>query len=62
MPKEGLLFIGDKGKLLSGYYGGKNRLLPESKFRDYQPPPKTLPRTIGHYKEWTEACKNLEKA
>jgi predicted dehydrogenase len=57
MPKEGLLFIGDKGKLLSGYYGGKDRLLPESKFRDYQAPAKTLPRTIGHYKEWTEACK-----
>jgi predicted dehydrogenase len=57
MPKEGLLLVGEKGKLLSGYYGGKNMLLPESKFRDYQPPPKTLPRTIGHYKEWTQACK-----
>ena len=52
MPVEGLLFIGEKGKLLSGYYGGKNRLLPEKQFRDFQPPPKTLKRTIGHYKEW----------
>ncbi|MDQ2775123.1 MAG: hypothetical protein M3Y57_09440 [Acidobacteriota bacterium] len=57
MPAEGLLFIGEKGKLLSGYYGGKNRLLPEKQFRDFQPPPKTLKRTIGHYKEWTLACK-----
>ncbi|HZQ53558.1 MAG TPA: Gfo/Idh/MocA family oxidoreductase [Bryobacteraceae bacterium] len=58
MPKEGLLFIGEKGKLLSGYYGGKNLLLPESEFRDYEPPPKILHRTIGHYKEWLEGCKH----
>jgi predicted dehydrogenase len=57
MPKEGLLFVGEKGKLLSGYYGGKNVLMPEGRFRDFQAPPKTLPRTIGHYKEWVEACK-----
>jgi predicted dehydrogenase len=57
MPVEGLLFVGDKGKLLSGYYGGKNRLLPEKQFSGFQPPAKTLPRTIGHYKEWVQACK-----
>jgi hypothetical protein len=57
MPKEGLLFIGEKGKMISGYYGGNNVLLPEAKFRDFQPPAKSLTRTIGHYKEWTEACK-----
>jgi hypothetical protein len=57
MPQEGLLFVGEKGKLLSGYSGGKNMLLPESRFRDFQAPPKTLTRTIGHYKEWTQACK-----
>jgi len=57
MPVEGLLFAGEKGKLLSGYYGGKNRLLPEKKFRDFKAPPKTLKRTIGHYAEWVQACK-----
>lgn len=57
IPAEGLLFIGDKGKLLSGYYGGKNRLLPEKRFQDFQAPPKSLPRTVGHYKEWINACK-----
>jgi Oxidoreductase family, NAD-binding Rossmann fold/Oxidoreductase family, C-terminal alpha/beta domain len=57
MPKEGLLFIGEKGKLLSGYYGGKNLLLPENKFRGFEPPPKALTRTIGHYREWVEAFK-----
>lgn len=57
MPVEGILFIGEKGKLLSGYYGGKNRLLPEKRFAGYVAPPKTLRRTIGHYKEWVQACK-----
>ncbi|MCU1292147.1 MAG: putative NADH-dependent dehydrogenase [Bryobacterales bacterium] len=38
MPKEGLLFIGEKGKMISGYYGGKNVLLPEGKFSNFQPP------------------------
>ena len=58
MPVEGLLFIGEKGKLLSGYYGGKNLLLPEKRFSGFQAPPKTLKRTVGHYKEWIEACKS----
>jgi predicted dehydrogenase len=57
MPREGLLFVGEKGKMLTGYSGGKVRLLPEKNFRDFQSPPKTLTRTIGHYKEWVEACK-----
>jgi hypothetical protein len=47
----GTLFVGEKGKLLNG------RLLPESRQKEYTLPAKTLPRSIGHYKEWTEACK-----
>jgi predicted dehydrogenase len=62
MPSSGLLFVGDKGKLMTGYSGGKARLLPESKFRDFQPPPKTLTRSIGHYKEWVQACKGGKPA
>lgn len=62
LPHEGLMFIGEKGKMLTGYYGGKVRLLPEKNFRGFEPPPKTLPRTIGHYKEWVEACKGGKPA
>jgi predicted dehydrogenase len=62
MPREGLLFIGEKGKMLTGYYGGKARLLPEKNFRDFQPPPKTLLRSVGHYKEWLQACKGGQPA
>ena len=57
MPTSGLLFVGDKGKLLTGYGGGRDLLLPEEQFTDYQPPAKTLPRTTDHYQEWVTACK-----
>ncbi len=52
---DGVLFIGDKGMLLADY--GRRQLLPESDFTGYVPPPKTIPNSIGHYKEWVEACK-----
>ena len=62
MPSSGLLFVGEKGKMMTGYSGGKAMLLPEAKFRDFQAPPKTLTRTIGHYKEWVQACKGGKPA
>jgi hypothetical protein len=56
--EDGLLFVGDKGKILvEGWGGSSPRLIPEKRMREYQRPPKTLPRSIGHHKEWIEACK-----
>ena len=46
------LFIGDKGMLL-----GSGKLLPEERFRDFETPPATLPRSPGHWVEWVDACK-----
>jgi predicted dehydrogenase len=66
MPTSGLLLVGEKGKLMTGYCGGNflgrrgvsgGLLLPEDKFRDFQQPPKTLRRVPDHYAEWTQACK-----
>ena len=54
---EGLLFIGDHGAILSGFHGENPRLITESRMRAFVPPPKTLPRSIGHYREWIEAAK-----
>ncbi len=53
----GVLFVGDKGTIMSNHMGGSPRLIPETKMKAYKRPPKTLPRSIGHYKEWIEACK-----
>ncbi|MBN2455080.1 MAG: Gfo/Idh/MocA family oxidoreductase [Sedimentisphaerales bacterium] len=58
----GVIFIGDKGKLICGTYGQGPRLIPESKMREYKRPPKTLPRSKGHYKDWIGACKGSEIA
>ena len=57
-PEDGIIFVGDKGKMLVTGWGGEHpRLLPESRDKEYQRPPKTLPRSKGHHREWIEACK-----
>jgi len=57
-PQDGILFVGSKGKLLVSGWGGEHpRLLPRSLDKDYKRPPKMLPRSIGHHKEWIAACK-----
>jgi predicted dehydrogenase len=53
---DGVLFVGAKGMLLADYT--KHRLLPESQFAGFKPPAPTIPDSIGHHKEWVEACKS----
>jgi hypothetical protein len=56
--EDGLIFVGDHGTILVDGWGGENpRLIPESKMKSFKQPKKTLPRSIGHHKEWLEACK-----
>lgn len=57
LGNEGLMWIGDEGTILGDLTGGGSRLIPEKRMRDFRPPEKTLPRSIGHYKEWCQACK-----
>jgi predicted dehydrogenase len=54
---EGLLFVGDNGKILCGFNGRGPKLIPQSKMDSYQQPPKTLPRSPGNEREWLDACK-----
>lgn len=53
---SGVLFIGERGALLADY--GRHVLLPESEFDDFEAPERTIPSSIGHHREWTEACKS----
>lgn len=56
--EDGILFVGDKGKMLVDGWGGESpRLIPESTMKAYKRPPKTLLRSIGHHNEWIKACK-----
>lgn len=57
LPEHGVLFIGDKGKLLTEGWGGQQRLLPFERTASYKKPPKTLPRSKGHHRDWLNACK-----
>src|SRR5436305_4661614 len=54
---EGLLFVGDRGKILCGFNGANPRLIPKAKMDAYKQPPKTLPRSSGNEREWLDACK-----
>ncbi len=53
----GVLFVGDKGKLVCGCYGKSPRIIPETKMMEYQKPGKTIPRVKGHHQDWIQACK-----
>jgi predicted dehydrogenase len=54
---EGLLFVGDAGKILCGFNGSNPKLIPAAKMNSFQQPPKTLPRSPGNEREWLDACK-----
>jgi predicted dehydrogenase len=58
LPKwgDGTLFVGAKGMLLADY--SRHKLLPVEKFADFTPPKPFIPNSIGHHREWLEACKN----
>jgi predicted dehydrogenase len=53
--KNAVLFIGSKGMLIADY--NKHQLLPEEEYADFQQPDPFIPDSIGHHREWAEACK-----
>ena len=53
---DGTLFVGEKGMLLADY--DHRRLLPEKDFAGFVAPKPFIPNSIGHHREWVEACKN----
>ena len=61
IPKwsNGVLFIGSKGMLLSDY--GKYQLLPEDRYREFQPPALRENPPTSHHHEWLAACRGEGK-
>lgn len=51
----GVMFEGTEGQLVADY--GKRVLLPAEKFADYKAPEPTIAKSMGHYREWTNAAK-----
>jgi len=59
----GSMFVGDKGVIICGTYGGDVQMFPEERFMEYKDVPKTLTRIKGgHEQNWIEACKGGEAA
>ncbi|MCK4294147.1 MAG: Gfo/Idh/MocA family oxidoreductase [Planctomycetes bacterium] len=50
-----VLFIGSQGMLIADY--GRHKLLPEEKFAGFDRPDPFIPDSVGHHREWVEACK-----
>jgi len=59
---NGILFVGEKGKIMCPGWAGNPRIIPEEKMKAYTLPPKTVPRVGGIYRDWINACKTGEKA
>jgi predicted dehydrogenase len=54
---NGILFIGDKGKIMCPGWAGSPRIIPEAKMQAYKLPPKTLKRVGGIYRDFINSCK-----
>lgn len=54
--QNAVLFIGDKGMLISDY--GKHQLLPEKDFKDFTPPKPFIPDSPGQHQQWIDAILN----
>jgi len=65
LPQEGMMFVGEKGKILAGFRGDDPQLIPEQKMREYRIAknlPEPAPRQRGRAEmprevPWLEAFK-----
>ncbi|MFO7903075.1 MAG: Gfo/Idh/MocA family protein [Planctomycetota bacterium] len=58
---DGVMVIGERGRLIYNFRGGATQLLPAEVFANVEMPEPTLPRPGSHSTEWTEACKGRGK-
>jgi hypothetical protein len=63
LPSEGVLFVGDKGKILAGFYMNDPRLIPEKRMSGYTAETRPQPRqsqqgeTSPGMRAWIGACR-----
>jgi predicted dehydrogenase len=62
----GVIFVGDKGKLMCGCYGLSPRLIPETRMQEYKMPAPSIERVsdgmTGHERDWVRSCKDGKPA
>ena len=63
VDSEGMMIVGDKGKILAGFLGTHPEIIPKSKMDAYQGP-KSVPEQQKHMKsvQWAQAIKNHEES
>lgn len=61
LPDNGVLYVGNKGKMYHSSHGGMPELLPAELKDAAANVPKTMSRSPGHYEEWLAACKGGPK-
>ncbi len=62
MPDEGVLYVGDSGKILTEFIGGSPRIIPEKAMRSFERPPKTMERPMNEIDQWILACRGERPA
>ncbi|MCK4824941.1 gfo/Idh/MocA family oxidoreductase, partial [bacterium] len=59
LRREGMMFVGDSGKILAGFRGDRPQIIPEKKMRDYMGDRKvTEDRVQRRDSDWINAFKN----
>jgi predicted dehydrogenase len=58
LADNGIYFVGEKGTMLCGGWAGMPGLFPKKLRQEFQKPPRTIPRSVGHRAEWIKACKD----
>ena len=56
-PDSGTIYVGEKGVLYTGTYGGKMHILPLEKMEQITQPPRTLPRPKNIMADFLNACR-----
>jgi len=65
---NGILIVGAKGTIMGGGWSKSPRIIPETKMQAYlqankgKEPPRTLPESKGHHRDWLDACKAPARA
>ena len=59
---DGLMFVGDYGKILCEFHGGSPRIIPAQAGKNYMKPPEVIERSKGHFQDWIAACRGGKPA
>ncbi len=60
-PDSGTIYVGEKGILYTGTYGGKMHILPMEKMNEITQPPRTLPRPKNVMTDFLDAIREGKK-